>query len=354
MSIVCFHNRDDGLPYVLSHFSIKREIEHSCRSADVVKFGVSLVICTYNRPESVSRFLLSIRGQSLLPNEVIIVDASDNADTEEVIRKLPVEYLTSCFFYFRVTDPIKGLTRQRNFGVRYVHEELVAFFDDDIVLLPECLMEMVRPFTYLNNQVVGVSAFIKDGYEKRHWIWLVRYALGIIGHLRPGTYQRSGISVTWTGVKKASDLVEGEWLSGACTVWKADVVREIGFNETFTGYSLSEDLDFSLRANRVGKLFLAHRAKVLHLHESGGRPDSYKLGYMSIYNNYHIHRNLLENRRKRDVVWFWYAWILESLLLLRFVLKPDGIVMVFQQWRGRAVATYKIICETYQEGVLKD
>ncbi len=38
--------------------------------------GVSTILCTYQRPDAVSRFLRSLTGQTRLPQELLIVDAS--------------------------------------------------------------------------------------------------------------------------------------------------------------------------------------------------------------------------------------------------------------------------------------
>src|SRR5262249_37892577 len=158
--------------------------------------------------------------------------------------------------------------------------DLVAFFDDDILLLPDCLREMERVHRAAGDQVVGVGAFMQhpQGAPRRR-LWYIRRLLGMLPDLRPGRYHRSGISVPWLFLEPTNDIVEGDWLPGCAMMWKTAVAREAGFYEGFDGYARSEDLDFSLRVRGKGKLVMAGAARVIHMLEPHGRPGPFRLGY---------------------------------------------------------------------------
>src|SRR5262245_40215699 len=84
-----------------------------------LKPGVSVVICTYRRPQSVVRFVESLRQQRPRAKQLIIVDSSDDNSTEESIRKMAkAGGIADVVEYCRVRGKYRGLTRQRNFGVR--------------------------------------------------------------------------------------------------------------------------------------------------------------------------------------------------------------------------------------------
>jgi GT2 family glycosyltransferase len=145
------------------------------------------------------------------------------------------------------------------------------------------------------------------------------------------------MSIPWfAGCVEA--LAEGDWLPGCAMMWKTAPARDLGFHEGFAGYAQGEDLDFSLRARRRGTLVMAGRARLQHLHETSGRPDHFRLGYMAIYNRYQIHRRGLSDRSWRDVVWFVYAWTLDTLMLCRNLLFPKRWAPTFRHLAGRLVA----------------
>ena len=268
--------------------------------------GLAVVICTYQRAASLSRFLDSMGTQSK-PAQLVIIDASLDDATERMIgARGDLQGLAECFTYIRVTGKLRGLTRQRNFGAARVRTDLIAFFDDDIVLLPGCLSELERVHREFEG-VAGVMGFVPNEFETPSLRWRLRVWLGAIPDLRPGRYHRAGISVPWDFQPPVDEVLEGEWIPGGVTMWKTEIVRRLRFNESFVGYAAGEDLEFSLRAASLGRLMFAGRAHLLHLHEGSGRPDPYRLGYMSIRNAYEIHRRCLKGRTRLDVLRFAYA-----------------------------------------------
>lgn len=312
--------------------------------------GCSVAICTYRRPASLSRFLDSLAAQDRRPARLVVVDASPVDETEKMLRaREDLDRLADSVFYFRVREPLIGLTRQRNFAARWVDTDLLAFFDDDIVLEPGCLAELERAHRVLGSDLAGAAAFIDAPRHRSRAIWWLRVALRLVSNLRPGTYCRSGMSITWDFLPPGNAWTEGQWLPGGATMWKTAVVRQLGFYEGFRGYCQAEDLEFSLRAARKGKLVLAGAARVLHLHEPSARPNEFQRGYMAIYNRYLIHRRTLEPRTWRDRAWFCYAWTVDTLLLLRHLLVPRRVGPTFRQIAGRIKAACDLIRDPIRE-----
>jgi len=286
-----------------------------------VERGLAVVICTYQRAASLSRYLDSMDSQKR-PAQLLIIDASLDDATERMIEaRRDLNRLAECFSYVRVTGSLRGLTRQRNFGAARVRTDLIAFFDDDIVLLPGCLAELERVHREYEG-VVGVMGFVPNEYETPSLRWRLRVWLRAIPDMRPGRYHRAGISVPWDFQPPVDDVLEGEWIPGGVTMWKTEVVRKLRFNESFRGYSAGEDLEFSLRAAALGRLMFAGRAHLLHLHEGSGRPDPYRLGYMSIQNAYEIHRRCLKGRTRLDVLRFAYAAAIDIAVWTVGTLRP--------------------------------
>jgi GT2 family glycosyltransferase len=301
--------------------------------------GMTVVICTYRRASSLAQFLASLRRQNESPQALVIVDASPDDETQRLVaEKFQADSERHCVLYLRVSGRWKGLTRQRNYAVRWVGTNLVAFFDDDVVLMPECLAEMLR--IHRGSGVVGVGAVVHNEgpAPNARAIWRLRRRLGIVRSLEPGRYSRSGMSTPWGALPPSSPPLSGDWLPGCGMMWKTEAVAELRFNDAFQGYSLCEDVDFSLRARQKGKLIMAPAARLTHFHPPQGRLDDFRMGYFTIYNRFEAHRRGLSNRTWRDVAAFAYAWSLDSLILLRHLASPTRARPVFQNLRGRLLA----------------
>ncbi len=327
---------------IARHFFGCEEASLAARPTEIR--GVTVVICTYRRSASLRRFLESLALQIRMADLILIVDASETDETDQMIRKWVEEDPGGRrLAYFRVTGTLKGLTRQRNFGLRWVGTDLVAFFDDDIVLKPGCLGELEGIFRSRGDGVVGAVPWIENDPKAPGRLWKLRRALGMVSHLRPGSYHRSGISIEWSIGQDQETIADGEWIFGGATMWRTSVPRRLGFHEAFGGYAQGEDLEFSLRARKSGRLVCNPRARALHLHEPGGRPDHFRLGYMAIWNRYEIHRRCLDNRTWRDVLWFIYAWTVDSILMGRYLVRPRLFVPTLQQWAGRVRAAWDLV-----------
>jgi GT2 family glycosyltransferase len=294
-----------------------------------------VAVCTRNRPAAVTAFLESIEAQVALPDEVLIVDASDGTATEHAARGF-ARGVARRLRYVRVAPSARGLTRQRNLALRLVSRPLIAFFDDDIVLDPHCLERMVAGHHRLGHLAAGVAAYIENERLVPPALWRLRRLTGIVSTLAPGRYCRSGFSTPWGFLEPTSALVSGDWLPGGATMWRTELARRVGFESGFAGYGSGEDLDFSLRVARFGRLVLAGDARVRHLKAEGGRPDGYDAGYRGLANHYHIHRYSLPGRRRRDALWFGYAFVLDTLLRASGLLRPSRFAWTRGFVEGRA------------------
>lgn len=77
------------------------------------------------RSKAIVTLLESVALQTLYPNEILIIDASTNTDTEDVLKKQTFKNLS----YYSVEDDNRGLTKQRNFGISNVRNtmDIVCF-----------------------------------------------------------------------------------------------------------------------------------------------------------------------------------------------------------------------------------
>lgn len=306
--------------------------------------GVTAAICTLSRPDSVRQCLESIAGQTRPPDQVVIVDASAGDATENAVRAAAQAWRSvSPIVYVRVDSSRSGLTRQRNLALALTNRRLVGFFDDDVTLGPECLAELERAHRDGGAKVAGVGARVEREEDGPRLVWRVRRLLRVVPSLEPGRYCRSGMSTPWSLVRQEDGVLEGDWLPGYAMMWQTSLARELQFDEGLAGYAQSEDLEFSLRAGRRGKILLACAARVADAHAPAGRPDAFRMGYMAIYNRFLVHRRGLADRTGRDVAWFAYAWTIDTLLLARHLVHPRRFRATLSQVGGRMTAAIHLL-----------
>src|SRR3970040_632659 len=115
---------------------------------------ISLIICSYMRPQALLQLLQSVQLQTVYPDEILIIDGSSNKETEAVISENKFRNL----HYFLVPEKCRGLTKQRNFGLDKIdHASTVAaFLDDDTELTSNYFEELIKTFAD-NQEISGVG-----------------------------------------------------------------------------------------------------------------------------------------------------------------------------------------------------
>ena len=316
------------------------------------KPGLTVAICTYRRPESLRRLMNSLARQTRIPDQVVVVDATEDNSVETMLKTaLQQELLLDNLYYVRVTEPLRGLTRQRNLASNITTKSLLAFFDDDTVLDDNCLKIMEATHLLFGNQLAGVGAYINEP-RPPDARWKLRRLFRVVPNLQPGRYHRAGLCVPWQFLEPCQGVVSGDYLPGCASMWRTDIVRRVRFRESFAGYGRGEDIDFSLRAKRFGALVLNTCARVKHLHDPRGRPDPCRHGYMVVRNSYLIHRECLVDRRPSDTARFFYSVLLDMLMLARHLVRPRYIRFGLQEAMGRAKGLAEVLfSELFRIGI---
>lgn len=263
---------------------------------------LSLVICTYRRPGPVRRLLEAVAAQTRRPDEVLVVDASPDTETEEAVRGLGA-------VYSRVPPEERGLTRQRNWGISRASGDLVSFLDDDTVPEPAYFEEVLACFGR-HPEAVGVGGYIANEVEWRRggstaslavfrdgpWErredhrWRLRRRLGLDSPAPAGWMPPSGHGRPVSFVPPDGEDRRVEFFMGGAATWRKDLLERVRFSPWFEGYGLYEDMDFCLRAGGEGSLWLCTRARLAHLHDEGGRPHRFRYGRMVVRNGWRVWR----------------------------------------------------------------
>lgn len=120
---------------------------------------VSVIIPTYNRPHLIGRAIRSVLDQTYQDFEIIIIDDSENNETERVIKSFNdkrIRYIHN--------KKKAGFIKAKNQGAKESRSEYLVFLDDDDELLQECLrtlkgffspvLKMVTTWAKTNERIV--------------------------------------------------------------------------------------------------------------------------------------------------------------------------------------------------------
>src|SRR5260370_3651302 len=104
---------------------------------------VSAVIGTKSRPTALQRTFQSLELQSVHHMTSIVVDASVDSDTRDICERGTQE-LGSEVQWIKAQE--QGAAAQRNQGVTLAKQQMILFFDDDIIFEPNCIARLWQAF----------------------------------------------------------------------------------------------------------------------------------------------------------------------------------------------------------------
>ncbi len=165
---------------------------------------ISLVVATKDRPDDLRKLLERLRDQTVLPNEIVVVDASLQP-VEPVIAEFPE--LTTV--YLRHWPP--SAAAQRNAGIKASNADstLIGFADDDTTFEQEAFESMLEFWRSAKADLLGAAFNIRNYQARRNGF--LKYSsftehLGLYSP-RPGSVSPSGWQ-TIIGAMPRTQLVE--------------------------------------------------------------------------------------------------------------------------------------------------
>ncbi|TXE12022.1 glycosyltransferase [Seonamhaeicola algicola] len=322
----------------------------------------SLIICTYMRPEPLLKLLKSVKNQSLYPNEILIIDGSTNKKTEQVLAENDFSSLK----YFKVNAINRGLTKQRNYGLKKFNAltEIVCFLDDDIILEQNYFKELISTYKvhqnalavggYITNEVDWMKSdgsnnptnfYYDEWMRKEPSRFKLRRKFGLLPDATPGFLPSFSHGRSIGFLPPSGKTYEVELIMGGVSSYKKEVFNELQFSTFFEGYGLYEDADFSLRLAKRGKLYVNTAARLGHFHDTAGRPNRFNYGKMVIRNGWYVWRVKYQNPSTK-AQFKWHATAL-LLTIIRFtnIFTTDSTKSkeAFTESMGRVVGWFSII-----------
>lgn len=264
---------------------------------------VSAVIATRNRAESLLHTLDSLVVQGVMPAEFIVVDASNDDATKNLLTKFAERAGSSVRVQWSSSD-VPGAASQRNQGVADTTQPFVWFFDDDILFEPNSIERLWNAIKS-DRQLGGVNAMIiNQRYQPPGFISRTMFTLmhGRREKSFAGKLIGPAINLLPEDRDDLPDVVSVEWLNTTCTIYRREALPDPAFDVFFTGYSLMEDVTLSQRvAQRGWKLANARTARVFHDSQPGEHKSAVaEQAAMELQNRYHVMTKIVQKNGFAD------------------------------------------------------
>jgi glycosyltransferase involved in cell wall biosynthesis len=263
---------------------------------------ISALVPTRHRPEPFARTLQSLAKQSAQPVEMIVVDGSDDRQTEKLCQQ-SIPGLETNIQYYRATEI--GAATQRNQAMAHTTQDFIWLMDDDILLEPDCLL---RLWSALNSdaEIGGANAMITNqrylppGRISRTLFQLLH---GKIEGTYAGKCIGPALNLLPEDREDLPEVVLVEWLNTTCTLYRRAALPQPLFPSNFVGYSLMEDVTLSLIVGKQWKLANARTARILHDSQPGDHKNNPGiLAKMELVNRHYVMTQILNRRRFQDYV----------------------------------------------------
>lgn len=241
--------------------------------------GISVVIPNYNGSKYIEGCLESLKRQTLIPDEIIIVDNGSSDGSLDIIQEKYNNYVKL------IKMPSnKGFSIAANEGIKSSLHEYVVLLNNDTEVEEDWLKELYNEIKKDKDIFSVCSKMLR--FDDRDIVDDVGDGYTILGW---ATKRGDG--------KPESKYTESCEVFSACAgaaIYRRDIFKKIGyFDENFFAYL--EDVDISYRAKIYGfKNYFASRARVYHIGSatSGSRHNEFKVKLSARNNIFLIHKNM--------------------------------------------------------------
>lgn len=287
----------------------------------VGRLGFSVVIPTYNREKDLRECINSILIQTLLPDEILIVD--DGSLPEDFVDSMSSECekrgidLT----YYKKNHAVepRGSSESRNIGCKLVKNDIFFILDDDVIL-DEDFFEKIMQVWKENDDtmLIAVGGIIKNNRKKSRLERLYTKVFGLDSEYS-WDINDIGFQVWDDGITKRE---KGYYAHGGVCSYRRTLVQKMGGFSTFQGGRTAlEDVDFSLRTKNLGYYSIMEpSAKVMHKKSQQSKEKNYEIGAKESQNRKQIFKHHCQ-RGPLNYLRFWWAnfgWILGQIALRHF------------------------------------
>jgi len=220
---------------------------------------ISIVIPTYNRPDSLARCLDAIAGQPGVGDaEVIVVDdGSDNENLANYERLASPSPFGDRFKFVR--SPHQGRSAARNLGVKEARGERLLFLGDDVLLEPGSLAHHVQA-----GEGRGDIAIVGANPLRPPADFASTFSPSFWRHFDP---------LANANFEDGQEIGFRNFTTGNVSMDRAKFLELGGFDENFRLYGW-EDIDLGFRFEKSGgRVIYDSNASAIHAHPTASHAE---------------------------------------------------------------------------------
>lgn len=283
---------------------------------------LSISIPTRNRPGDVKTLLFSILNQTAPPKEVVIVDDSDNQQTEALTQFMQARFQDKGIQLRYIRGGGESVTQARNIGIDRSTGEILCSIDDDVIMAKDYTEKILKVFEG-HPEALGAAGHVKN-------LFLRGSSNGINKVLEFFSTEKDKCRVFPTGFSypvPLTRMINCEWLSGTNCSYRRKVLEKFRWDEKLKKYALCDDLDISYRIQKwqPKSLFMTPEAKIIHTQSQLARIESEKRVNMEIsYHAYFFFKNMRQTQA--NLFRFYYGIFLGRIMISVLSGKPQSVV----------------------------
>lgn len=228
---------------------------------------LAVIIPTKGRAALVCRTIERLRHQRRLP-DAVFVSAPDETHVDQLATsQFPVYY---CFGQ-------QGASAQRNNALgAVVHDfDIATFFDDDFLAADDYLLNVERSFKERSDLRVVTGHVLRDGINDAGVSF--EEAEAILAAVSPLAYENGSVK---------------DWHAGyGCNMsMRTSCIGSERFDERLVLNSWLEDVDFTRRIARGGRIVRHTALRGVHMGTKAGRVSGVRFGYSQVINPLYLVR----------------------------------------------------------------
>lgn len=233
---------------------------------------LDVIICTYQRPDSVYNLVTQLKHCSPPPHQIIVVDASEMEHSD--LQKDPsIRYVRSNH---------KNQPYQRFCGWHVSKADVLVYLDDDMEILKVNFVDLIKSHFTLNHDHVGLALYFKD-----------KHAHTSLSQIPVSTLLKKGSAMKhfWNRWSGQREYDTGQWgwcgmrgkqpLQGGYTEWLSGGAFAARRNQLFTQFNfqlfdlfehkkgMGEDALIGYTLSRIGKLYFLPDLLFYHVDVQG-------------------------------------------------------------------------------------
>jgi glycosyltransferase involved in cell wall biosynthesis len=234
----------------------------------------SVIISTYNSPESLRKCLLSLRVQTRQPDEIIIADDGSGDETRRVVESFESDFP----WLQHVWHEDRGWSKPTilNLALAHVTSDYVIFCDGDCILRADFVehhCHYARPRCFISGSPINVPGHVHAQFRDEDITTNRVFQFDFLKEqwdITAGVRQRLHTG-RWESLLNFATYRYCVFHGSNASAWLSDILTVNGFDETF-GYG-SDDREFGVRLRNAGVASKWMKYSLCQLHM--GHPKSY-------------------------------------------------------------------------------